>query len=152
IYVSGEATLLTDQHVRTEQDADMHKRLGSTAKGIGAARADRIMRTAQRVKDDPNAVAPLAQPGVHLESADQAFLAGWTYPDDHIVIEGTQGYGLGLHAGYYPKCTSSDTRALDFLAMAGLNPWAHDLAIWACARVYPIRVAGDSGEMHGETT
>jgi len=72
-----------------------------------------------------------------------------------VVIEGTQGYGLGLHAGHYPTCTSSDTRAIDFLAMAGVMPWApgvDGVSIWLVARVFPIRVAGASGPLKGETT
>ena len=41
-----------------------------------------------------------------------------------------------------------------FLAMAGINPWAAgmDLQVWCVARVYPIRVAGNSGPLKEETT
>src|SRR6185503_4449067 len=62
---------------------------------------------------------------------------------------------LGLHAGHYPYCTSSDCRAIDFLAMAGISPWSPDIArfeVWIVARVHPIRVAGNSGPLPGETT
>lgn len=153
VYVSGEATVLTQDHIDRENALAMHQRLGSTAKGIGAARADRIMRVAQRVKDNIAIKGLIASyPGLHLVQDDLQFVEDWLANGDPIIVEGTQGYGLGLHAGHYPKCTSSDTRALDFLAMAGINPWIHDLTIWACARVYPIRVAGDSGYMLGETT
>ena len=154
VFVSDEATLLTDQHIETERNASMHERLGSTAKGIGAARADRIMRTALRIQDDLNALARLhLLPGVVIVRDHLSFIDGWLRDTKAaVVVEGTQGYGLGLRAGHYPKCTSSDTRAIDFLAMAGISPWGHHLNVWAVARVYPIRVAGDSGEMVGETT
>ena len=72
-----------------------------------------------------------------------------------IVIEGTQGFRLGLHAGYYPQCTSSDCRAIDFLAMAGIAPWdagITDFDVWVVVRAFPIRVAGNSGPMLDETT
>jgi len=72
-----------------------------------------------------------------------------------VIIEGTQGYGLGSHAGYYPHCTSSDCRAIDFLAMAGIPPWsmfARNLEIVIVYRVHPIRIAGNSGPLKGETT
>jgi adenylosuccinate synthase len=37
--------------------------------------------------------------------------------------------------------------------MAGISPWVTpDLEILVCMRVYPIRVAGNSGPMHEETT
>ena len=130
----------------------MHERMGSTGKGIGAARSSRIMRTANRVKDEPWLVERLRTYGIRVVDVADA-LRQATHIDT-IIIEGTQGYGLGLHAGYYPQCTSSDCRAIDFLAMAGLNPWATDveLEVWAAARMYPIRVAGNSGPMYNETT
>lgn len=152
--VSPEATLLTAEHKYREGAAQMHEKIGSTGKGIGAARADRLMRTAKRLGDDADAVRTLRSLGVGIQEMHST----WVYNlglDTHIVIEGTQGYGLGLHAGHYPQCTSSDTRAIDFLAMAGVNPWAQavrSFEVWVVARVYPIRVAGNSGALLGETT
>jgi adenylosuccinate synthase len=75
---------------------------------------------------------------------------GW-----HVVIEGVQGYQLGLHAGHYPKCTTADCRAIDFLSMAGVSPWAEGVSrvrVVVVVRVYPIRVAGNSGYLASETT
>jgi adenylosuccinate synthase len=72
-----------------------------------------------------------------------------------VLIEGTQGYGLGQHAGHYPYVTSSDCTAIDFLAMAGVSPWLvmpKELAVWVVFRAYPIRVAGNSGPLYAETT
>lgn len=144
LVVSGEATILTNHHKAVE--VGMHERIGSTGKGIGAARADRIMRKAQRVKDDPFLVDELQVRGIEVTDKPIPCNA-------HVIIEGTQGYGLGLHAGHYPQCTSSNTRAIDFAAMAGLNPWDFDdFAVWAVARVYPIRVAGNSGPLKDETS
>lgn len=146
--IHEEATILTDQHKALESPdhADLHRRIGSTGKGIGAARADRIMRKALRVKDDHDAMAKLRDMGISVHDRPIPHTG-------HVVIEGTQGYGLGLHAGHYPQCTSSDTRAIDFAAMAGVSPWEYDdFVIWVVARVYPIRVAGNSGPLKGETT
>jgi adenylosuccinate synthase len=72
----------------------------------------------------------------------------------NVIIEGTQGYGLGLHTGFYPQTTSSDCRAIDFLAMAGISPWQAgiNIEVILVARVYPIRVAGNSGPLMAETT
>lgn len=158
LIISGEATLLEEHHKQTETDLDIHAKLGSTGKGIGAARVDRLMRSAKRIIDDEDALARLVRLGATVLTARDAleFIADWTdNPDAIIIIEGTQGYGLGLHAGHYPQCTSSDTRAIDFLAMAGISPWAPGIeavGIWLVARVYPIRVAGNSGTLKGETT
>lgn len=136
--VDGQATLIDPHHA--DQEQQLIGRIGSTGKGIGAARADRLWRTARLAGGRTNVA----------HSARNALLVGRT-----VIVEGTQGYGLGLHAGHYPYCTSSDCRAIDFLAMAGLSPW--DMAVtafevWVVMRVYPIRVAGESGPMLGETS
>ena len=69
-----------------------------------------------------------------------------------VVIEGTQGFGLSLlQGGYWPKATSRDTTAAGFLAEAGLSPLDVD-DITLVIRCHPIRVAGNSGPLSGETS
>lgn len=148
--IDAQATVLEEFHREKEVMAGLTKKLGSTGKGIGAARADRIMRSAKVVGDDDRRR--------DLWCGDTATMMVEALKDNrHIVIEGTQGYGLGLHAGYYPKCTSSDCRAIDFLSMAGVSPWApwvgyDELDVWVVMRTFPIRVAGESGFLRNERT
>ena len=140
--VDGQATVLEASHKAAEADFDYNQRFGSTAKGIGQARMARLDRSAAIWSD-----------GSDEPSNDTALeLQRRLLNRECVIVEGTQGYGLGLHAGYYPYCTSSDCRAIDFLAMAGLSPWRHDLRtdVWVVARTYPIRVAGNSGPLYGE--
>lgn len=159
LYVSRQATLLEQEHKDTEADADLVARVGSTGKGIGAARAARIMRVARTVGE-------AFTEGPDGDSDSQPW--SWAEPEDlyatddhahgrnqHLFIEGTQGYGLSLRAsGHYPQTTSSDARAVDFLAMAGVDPTRCSVKItnWVVARVFPIRVAGNSGTIEGETS
>lgn len=149
LYIDPQATILLPDHIERETQKSMHQRLGSTGKGVGAARADRIMRAAPLWKD----VAHLYPDITTCDTAE--LLAGALMLNSQVVIlEGTQGYGLGLHAGHYPYCTSSDCRAIDFLAMAGINPWQAgvELETWVVMRTFPIRVAGTSGPLLNETT
>lgn len=141
LWVSPEATVITEQHKQAEADMDLTGRLGSTAKGVGVARAERLLRRAKRWGD----LTPL-----YLQTADP----NWIYRhDSRIQIEGVQGYALGLHAGLYPFCTSADATAVDFIAMAGIAaPWHHRVNVWMAIRPNPIRVAGNSGPMKDETT
>lgn len=154
LMVHPSATMLTEVHITKERAAGLVGRLGSTGKGIGAARADRIMRTASTWKDY---VAEIGESGKRW-AAGLVQHSGYPIDPDaygKIVIEGTQGYGLGLHTDFYPKTTSSDCRAIDFLAMAGISPWdrgVRQLDVILVARMYPIRVAGDSGPLRGETS
>lgn len=137
LYIDREATLISGTDSPAEHG--LIQRIGSTGKGIGAARAARIWREADLYRGDKACDTLLA-----LEGIDP----------DHVIIEGTQGYGLGLHAGYYPFCTSRDCRAIDFLAECGISPWAHKPSgptlVWVVFRPYPIRVAGNSGPMYDE--
>lgn len=145
--VDSQCTLIESHHVAREQhhnpsgDAlSLVKRIGSTGKGIGAARAARIMREA----------------GLYGGSGDVAAAARSALSSGTpVILEATQGYGLGLHAGYYPKCTSRDVTGVDVMAEAGISPWQKGVefvVVWVVFRPFPIRVAGDSGPLHKETT
>lgn len=139
------ATVLHPKYIADEQSLGLVGRIGSTGKGIGAARSARVMREANTAISSPTL-------GPWLTDESGPFDFG-TY--DRVVIEGTQGYGLGLHTWFYPTVTSSDCRAIDFLSMCGISPWAQyidELNVVLVARVYPIRVAGPSGPLRGETT
>lgn len=150
LIIDDQATMLEPKHIQREIEDKIQERLGSTAKGIGAARADRIWRYARTWGDHVGAAPGVGDMVNTAEFLRQRLAQGAT-----VVIEGTQGYGLGLHAGHYPQCTSSDCRAIDFLAMAGVSPWWPEVAefgVWVVARVRPIRVAGNSGPIKGETS
>lgn len=159
--VHPSVTLISELHHRIEARDDLEKH-GSTIKGVGAARAARLMRQAEVLVDNAAVCDRLEAAGVVVKSTERLFREWVTTDNNAIVLEGTQGYGLGLHSGYYPYTTSSDCRAVDFLAMAGINPWwgggglargfVHLFSIWVVLRPYPIRIAGNSGPLRGETT
>lgn len=144
--LDASATVIEDKHV--EAETGMHERMGSTGKGVGAARADRVMRTARTVDDMAEEFRQYA-----YVFRDTGPLLRDSTASDHVIIEGTQGYQLGVHTDNYPYTTSSDCRAIDFLAMAGIDPAASDgYDVWVVLRRYPIRVAGNSGPLEGETS
>lgn len=138
LLVDGQATVLTEAHCDMEGHYGGHltQQLGSTGKGVGAARSERIWRRADLYGGEHDTTAWLLE---------QYHAGGRT-----IMIEGSQGYGLGLHAGWYPFCTSRDCRAIDDLALVGILPTA-PVEVWVVLRTYPIRVAGNSGPLPFET-
>lgn len=139
LFIDPQATIIDEVH--KQQEAELVGRVGSTGKGIGAARAARMMRTARVAADLPELGRWLAP--------TQALLNYGHRNGQHILIEGTQGYHLGLHAGHYPQSTTNDCRGVDLLSQAGLTP--HRLPhIWLVFRTYPIRVAGASGPLPKE--
>jgi adenylosuccinate synthase len=158
LVVDRMATVLVERHRQQERAFSLNERVGSTTKGIGAARAERIWRTATVIRD--LAAGTATDPA---DSRIERFAVGDTAPmlranlaqGETVQLECSQGYGLGLHHSNYPQTTSSDCRAIDFLSMSGLSPWdsaVTELEIWVTMRPRPIRVAGNSGPLHGETT
>lgn len=146
LFIDKQATVQEAVHREVEREQGLNQRIGSTQKGIGAARSARIMRSAkiwQDVDTSPRATCVLDLAIDHLKSGNT------------VIIEASQGFGLGLHAGFYPKCTSTDCTAIDALAAVGLSPWApyvEKIEPYVVLRTFPIRVAGDSGPMFRERT
>lgn len=148
LFIHEQATVLLPEHRDAEggNDGPLQQRIGSTGKGVGAARAERIMRRAPIVRDWAATFQTLGN--VFAGPVDDIVPARAL-----VLVEGTQGYGLGLHAGHYPYCTSSDCRAIDFLAMSGIDDWMGRMVQPVVVlRTYPIRVAGNSGPMLDELT
>ena len=142
LMIDPEATVIEQRHIDQEKNASLHENIGSTGKGIGAARADRMLRGARVAKDFPELWDYLGDTQTHLNETHRN--------DGDILIEGTQGYHLGMHAGHYPRSTTNNCRAIDCISQAGITP--HRLPdIWLVFRTYPIRVAGNSGPMENET-
>lgn len=147
LYIDHQATIIEDHHHTQEAVIST----GTTSKGIGAARSARILREATLAQDF---YAPEDREYPCLEDTAR-FLERCLAAGRPVIIEGTQGFGLGSHAGYYPFTTSSNCRAIDFLAMAGLSPWSplvNGVFPWVVVRPHPIRIAGNSGPLKEETT
>lgn len=151
LYIDKQATVIEQVDKDTEAARGFANKFGSTAKGIGAARARRLTREAPLVQDFANEIGTL---GTLTDT--RHFLTSVAEADgEPIVIEGTQGYGLGLHAGLYPFCTAGDVTVGDALAQTGLHmhhPAVELVVPWVVLRAYPIRVAGNSGPLADETT
>ena len=137
--IDPNAYVITADHKRTEAQSGLRERIGSTQSGTGAAVADRISR---------HSSANLAQHDPRLQKflrPTRPFLRSTLNRGEHVIIEGTQGFGLSLlHSRYYPKATSRDTTAAAFVAEAGLSP-LDVREIILVLRAFPIRVPGDSG-------
>jgi adenylosuccinate synthase len=153
IIVSPNAQVVTEQHRSWEAEATLISSIGSTGSGVGAA----VLALAAR--GAPN--FPLK--AVHAQDHDllrpfirdvdtSLTLNSRLELGQRIVIEGSQGFGLSLlDGGYWPKATARSTTAAAALAEAGLSPRFVD-DVTMVLRSYPIRVAGDSGPLLGETT
>lgn len=141
LFIDSQAGIIEVRHV--EQEVELKKEIGSTGKGCGAALVNRIWRKNFTLAKD-------AFPD--LQIADVAEMANKAIDEGkHILIEGTQGFGLSLYHGTYPFTTSRDTTAANFLAEAGISPLLATNIILVI-RTFPIRVAGNSGPLPNEIT
>lgn len=139
------AMIILDKHKDEEQKSNMQEEIGSTLSGTGAAVMERIRRNSgiKMAKDIPE-LAPFLKD-------TKAYLRSLLDEGEQIVIEGTQGYGLSnYHTREYPCATSRDTTAAGFLAETGLSPFDVEHVLMVI-RAFPIRVAGNSGELEKET-
>lgn len=113
--------------------------IGSTAQGIGAATARKIL---YRKPDSEVRLAKDIPELKHYIGDTIEFFASCFTSGKKIMLEGTQGTTLSLHHGHYPHVTSRVTTAAACLAEAGLASRNVRKILMVC-RTYPIRV-GDS--------
>lgn len=159
IRIDSDAGIISDWHKEEEGGVhgEMHARIGSTGKGVGASRRDRLMRNPDKfkfVKDIYLSVESAKGYGwslSHMLDDTEKTLNKMVSDGMSILIEGAQGAGLSLIHGYYPYVTSTDTNASAMLSDVGISPLAtRDIIL--VFRTYPIRVAGNSGYMYEETS
>lgn len=146
VIINPQATVITQADKDGERSAGLIERLGSTGSGSGAA----LMRRMARQDNLPILAAEHGALTPYLGDTSWV-LRGMLDKGARVVIEGSQGYGLSLLHGLYPKTTSRDTTAGTFVGEAGLSPRDVD-DITLVIRTFPIRVAGDSGLLPRETT
>ena len=149
VYVDPRAHVITPAHAAWEREAGLTRTIGSTGSGTGAAVLARAARYAAGL---PQGIPAGEHPRLRDFLTDTvAIMRGALARGRRIVVEGTQGFGLSPIHGDAPKATSRDSTAAAFLAEAGLAPSdADDIAL--VLRSHPIRVAGDSGPLRGETS
>ncbi len=146
VKIHPNAAVITDEQVKREQTYALSTRIGSTCSGTGAAVGMRVMReTGFLQAKDVEILKPFI-----CDTVD--YLRAEIRNGKEVLIEGTQGYGLSnLHSEYYPYATSRDTSAAGFLSETGLSPFDVKTIVMVI-RAFPIRVAGNSGELPNEIT
>ena len=120
VMVDEAALVIEPKHKEEEAAKGMRARIGSTAEGIGAARADHIMRTATLFREwlftpklEGQEVRNRLKERVYADSSTKRamevrntqtylsqLLPGFRVPERnaHVIVESTQGFGLSLTA------------------------------------------------------
>lgn len=151
VAISPLARVITAAHKQWERESSLGAAIGSTQSGTGAAVMAMTARGAKGFAIDSIQAEEVTELQPFLKDTT-SMMRELLDARKRIVIEGTQGFGLSLlQGGYWPKATSRDTSAAGFVAEAGLSPLDVD-DVTMVIRCHPIRVAGDSGPLVGETS
>lgn len=149
LVIDYRALVVEDGHEREERSL---LSIGSTAKGSGAALADKTLRRA-RLARDVEELKPYL--GDVSQLVSNTLRTGGT-----ILAESAQGFDLSLNHGHdYPFVTSRDVTPATVLNNIGA-PVQSVGEVIGCLRTYPIRVGhvfdevgtkvGDSGPCYGD--
>jgi adenylosuccinate synthase len=146
LIVDPRAVLVELEDLRNE--TSLASAIGSTGSGTGAAAARRLLRGGDvRLVEHSRRIREAATVEIVASRLHSALDSG-----EHVIIEGTQGFGLSLlHGPGYPYLTSKDTTASAFAMEAGLAP-SDVTNITVVIRTFPIRVGGQSGDLRNEVT
>lgn len=142
IMIHPQAAVVEDYHAKQETEWGMTK-IGSTAKGCGAAAVERI----QRHPINPNT----AKNRFLSESLGKYVVTEDDYRDalneaESILVEGAQGFSLSMYHGQYPYTTSRDVTPWQIAADCGLPyRWASYVRVIGSCRTFPIRVNNRDG-------
>lgn len=142
LLIHPHAAIVEDYHAKEEVTMGMTK-IGSTAKGVGAAMMERILRN----PDNPNIAKNRLKNTVlfdHVVSAEE--YDHELNKSEAVIVEGAQGYSLSMYHGQYPYTTSRDVTPWQIAADCGLPfKWANRISVVGTLRTYPIRVNNRDG-------
>jgi len=139
VFVDYNTGVITEEHVNRERGDSILKSIGSTAQGVGAAMADRVLRRLKLARDYPALAKFLTDVPLLINNAlDRG---------EGVLVEGTQGTFLSLYHGTYPYVTSRDTTASGILSELGVGPRRVDHVV-VVFKSYVTRVG--EGPLEGE--
>lgn len=141
------AGVLRPEHREAEQRT--LSRISSTMQGSAEALISKIRREPNAIAKN-NAEAIFEKLGGHrVRVVDQAEWLRAMSNKTNILLEGSQGYSLGLSSGFYPYCTSRDCTPARVIADCSMPVgWLN--MTYGSARVHPIRVGNTPDGYSGD--
>jgi adenylosuccinate synthase len=143
ILIHPHAAIVLDEHAIIEKESGQTK-MGSTAKGVGAAMIQRIERGATRATNIAANDKRLRDFGNWVVTAEE--YRQEMDKSQSILIEGAQGFSLSMYHGFYPYTTSRDVTVWQIAADCGIpTKWMNYLHVIGTLRTFPIRVNNRDG-------
>jgi len=144
VYIHHAAAVVREEHRQAESKS--MTAIGSTKKGCGAALAEKIARDPKSPivigsSAGSEIINTLAPEGVAVEVVySQSKWLDLFFDSDQVLVEGAQGYSLGINSGFYPYTTSRECTPAQIATDCGI-PAYHPMTRYGCIRTFPIRVA-----------
>lgn len=143
ICVHENASILQPRH--SEMERQKITGIGSTQKGSGAAVIEKVMRNPQNMLTAGQVygrgfISQLLDGSVKVRVVSHQDYLQYIEDAEHILIEGAQGYSLGIHSGFYPYTTSRECTIAQLCSDCLISPFRVTKII-GVARMHPIRVA-----------
>lgn len=143
LLIHAQAAILWPAHKHREQEN--LSGISSTMQGSMEAMYEKMCRTrgaSNTCGDNAEYLRSFTCPGGetlwdHVEEASSWM--SYMSTAQNILMEGSQGYSLGINAGFYPYCTSRDCTVWRLIADCGMVAKGQ-LRTIGTARVHPIRV------------
>jgi len=149
VFIHEDAVVLDYRHTVAEQTDTTLEGIGSTRQGTSAAMIQKLLRNGVR-----NPTVKTADKSCWYFKYTIVTQHQWLLmlkSAEEILIEGAQGYSLGINAGFYPFSTSRDCTPARFMADCGV-PLPYLRRVIGTARLHPIRVGGNSGPCYPDQT
>ena len=151
ILIHETAGILKPEHKDVEKAT--LSRISSTMQGSAAALVDKILRIPDAIVGWPalGLIDRLTAAGVksRVMILNQREWLDRFSSFDNILLEGSQGYSLGISSGFYPYCTSRDCTPARVIADASFPvAWLKD--VYGSARTFPIRVGNTPDGYSGD--
>lgn len=160
VNINPNAVVIKEKHRKQEQEL---VRSGSTFKGCGAARADKVLRQAElfghwwdRFLSGDTTLGEMGTDRIYSEGEVEIlkrniaiqdmthYINNQLYNGAHIIVEGSQGCDLDINFGLgYPHVTSRQCHAGQLVADCGLSPRTVT-DIYMIMRPYPIRISNET--------
>jgi adenylosuccinate synthase len=137
--------VIVDQKHR-DQEAKTMGAIGSTKKGSGAALIEKLMRNPESkiiAKDFGKEIEDMHR---NFIVTNQTHYAACLATTRSCLIEGAQGFSLGINSGFYPYTTSRECTPQQLMIDCQLpRNWLAEMRVIMTMRTYPIRVNNAQG-------
>lgn len=151
VYIHEHAAVV-DEACRAKETTYAFK-IGSTQTGTGEALMRKIRRGVPEATAGGHDLSGSVDGRVFLWVLPGMEWEAKLYERNRVLVEGSQGFSLGLNSGFWPHCTSRECSLAQILSDCLIAPSCVE-RVHGVARTFPIRVANrynDAGEMVGSS-